>query len=203
MKWLSSAEIRKELNLSPQALYALRKSGKLQYKEITKGFYRYLLPEDFREIKGKEIAIYARVSTPKQKKDLENQLSILKQFTNANGYIIKKDYVFSDIASGMNENRKNLNKLLEKIKNNEISKLFITNKDRLTRFGFGYFKEFCSLYNVEIIEINETEDKSFEAELSEDLIAIIHHFSTKFYGKRKKLLNSLKETLESDDKQDK
>ena len=110
MKWLSSAEIRRELNISPQALYALRKSGKLQYKEITKGFYRYLLPEDFREIKGKEIAIYARVSTPKQKKDLENQLSILKQFTNANGYIIKKDYVFSDIASGMNENRKNLNK---------------------------------------------------------------------------------------------
>lgn len=203
MKWLSSAEIRKELNLSPQALYALRKSGKLQYKEITKGFYRYLLPEDFREIKGKEISIYARVSTPKQKKDLENQLSLLKQFANANGYIVKEEYVFSDIASGMNESRKNLNKLLQKVKEGEVSKIFITNKDRLTRFGFGYFKEFCSLYGVDIVEINETEDKSFEAELSEDLIAIIHHFSMKFYGKRKKLLNSLKETLENDDKYDK
>lgn len=200
MKWLSSAEIRKELNLTPQALYALRKSGKLEYKEITKGFYRYLLPEDFREIKDKNVAIYARVSTPKQKKDLENQLSLLKQFINANGYIVKEDYVFSDIASGMNENRKNLNKLLSCIKDGEISSLYITNKDRLTRFGFGYFKEFCSLYGVEIIEINETEDKSFEAELSEDLIAIIHHFSMKFYGKRKKLLNSLKEILENDDK---
>ena len=203
MKWLSSAEIRKELNLSPQALYALRKSGKLQYKEITKGFYRYLLPEDFREIKGKEISIYARVSTPKQKKDLENQLLLLKQFANANGYIVKEEYVFSDIASGMNENRKNLNKLLQKVKEGEVSKIFITNKDRLTRFGFGYFKEFCSLYGVDIVEINETEDKSLEAELSEDLIAIIHHFSMKFYGKRKKLLNSLKETLENDDKHDK
>lgn len=200
MKWLSSAEIRKELNLTPQALYALRKSGKLEYKEITKGFYRYLLPEDFREIKDKNVAIYARVSTPKQKKDLENQLSLLKQFINANGYIVKEDYVFSDIASGMNENRRNLNKLLSCIKDGEISSLYITNKDRLTRFGFGYFKEFCSLYGVEIIEINETEDKSFETELSEDLIAIIHHFSMKFYGKRKKLLNSLKETLENDDK---
>lgn len=200
MKWLSSAEIRKELNLTPQALYALRKSGKLEYKEITKGFYRYLLPEDFREIKDKNVAIYARVSTTKQKKDLENQLTLLKQFINANGYIVKEDYVFSDIASGMNENRKNLNKLLSCIKDGEISSLYITNKDRLTRFGFGYFKEFCSLYGVEIIEINETEDKSFEAELFEDLIAIIHHFSMKFYGKRKKLLNSLKETLENDDK---
>lgn len=200
MKWLSSAEIRKELNLTPQALYALRKSGKLEYKEITKGFYRYLLPEDFRGIKNKNIAIYVRVSTPKQKKDLENQLSLLKQFVNANGYIIKEDYVFSDIASGMNENRRSLNSLLSKIKDGEISKIFITNKDRLIRFGFGYFKEICSLYDVEIVEINETEDKTFEEELSEDLIAILHYFSMKFYGKRKKLLNSLKENLLSEDK---
>ena len=200
MKWLSSAEIRKELNLSPQALYALRKSGKLEYKEISKGFYRYLLPEDFRCDENKHIAIYGRVSTPKQKKDLENQLNLIKQYANSNGHIIKDEYVFSDIASGMDENRRSLNKLLSKIKDGEISKIFITNRDRLTRFGFGYFKEICSLYDVEIIEINETEDKTFEDELSEDLIAIIHHFSMKFYGKRKKLLNSLKENLLSEDK---
>lgn len=200
MKWLSSAEIRKELNITPQALYALRKSGKIQYKEITKGFYRYLIPESFKDIKDKHIALYARVSTSKQKKDLENQLSLLKQFANANGYIIKEEYCFSDIASGMNENRKGLNELLSSIKEGEISKLFITNRDRLARFGFGYFNEFCSLYNVEIVEINESEDKSFETELAEDLIAIIHHFSMKFYGKRKKLLNSLKESLENEDK---
>ena len=200
MKWLSSAEIRKELNLSPQALYALRKSGKLEYKEISKGFYRYLLPEDFRYDENKHIAIYGRVSTSKQKKDLENQLSLIKQYANSNGHIVKDEYVFSDIASGMNENRRSLNKLLSKIKDGEISKIFITNRDRLTRFGFGYFKEICSLYDVEIIEINETEDKTFEEELSEDLIAIIHHFSMKFYGKRKKLLNSLKENLLSEDK---
>ena len=200
MKWLSSAEIRKELNLSPQALYALRKSGKLEYKEISKGFYRYLLPEDFRYDENKHIAIYGRVSTPKQKKDLENQLSLIKQYANSNGHIVKDEYVFSDIASGMNESRRSLNKLLSKIKDGEISKIFITNRDRLTRFGFGYFKEICSLYDVEIIEINETEDKTFEEELSEDLITIIHHFSMKFYGKRKKLLNSLKENLLSEDK---
>lgn len=203
MKWLSSSEIRKELNISPQALYTLRKNGKLKYKEISKGFYRYLLPEDFRNDENKNIAIYARVSTPKQKKDLENQLSLLKQFVNSNGNLIKNDYVFSDIASGMNENRRGLNRLLLKIKEGEISKLFITNKDRLTRFGFGYFKEFCSLYGVEIVEINEIEDKSFEVELSEDLLSIIHYFSMKFYGKRKKLLNSLKESLENNDKCDK
>ena len=200
MKWLSSSEIRKELNLSPQALYALRKSGKLEYKEISKGFYRYLLPEDFRYDENKHIAIYGRVSTPKQKKDLENQLSLIKQYANSIGHIVKDEYVFSDVASGMNENRRNLNKLLSKIKDGEVSKIFITNRDRLTRFGFGYFKEICSLYNVEIIEINETEDKTFEEELSEDLIAIIHHFSMKFHGKRKKLLNSLKENLLSEDK---
>lgn len=196
MKYYSSKEIRNILGISPQALYGLRTNGKIKYKEISKGFYKYALPETFVENQERNVAIYSRVSTSNQKKDLENQTFILSQFLNANGIIVKKDFVFSDIASGMNENREGLNKLLELIKDGQISKVYITNRDRLTRFGYGYLKNFCSLFDTEIIEINDTEDKSFENELTEDLIAIIHHFSMKFYGKRKKLLSDLKTNLE-------
>ena len=51
--------------------------------------------------------IYARVSTAKQKPDLENQISLLKQFCFSNGYTISE--IYSDIASGISfEKRKDL-----------------------------------------------------------------------------------------------
>ena len=102
----------------------------------------------------------------------------------------------------MNESRKQFNKLLEKVKGCQIKKIVISNKDRLTRFGFGYIETFCSMFNTKIEVVNLDSEKSFQEELSEDLIAIIHYFSMRFYGKRKSKLNefekSLKETKETE-----
>ena len=58
-------------------------------------------------------------------------------------------------------------------------------------------------YNVEIIEVNMTDEKTFEEELTSDLIAIINHFSMKFYGKRKNILTQCKKDIEFFDKNDK
>lgn len=78
-----------------------------------------------------------------------------------------------------------------------MSKVVISNRDRLTRFGFGYLKSFFMKFNCEIVEVNLTEDKTFEQELTEDLIAIIHHFSMKFYGKRKSKLKKIEEEMKA------
>lgn len=99
--------------------------------------------------------------------------------------------IFSDIASGMNENRKGLNSMLSLVFNKEISKIVISHKDRLSRFGFGYLENICEKFGVKIEIVNLEDDKNFQDELSEDLIAIIHHFSMKFYGKRKNNCKSL------------
>ena len=72
---------------------------------------------------------YARVSTDTKKDKLDRQLNRLRDYANANGFIIKKEY--KEIASGMNDNRKILNKTI-----------IVENKDRLTRFGFNYIKNF-------------------------------------------------------------
>ncbi|MCG4788378.1 recombinase family protein, partial [Roseburia faecis] len=55
---------------------------------------------------------YARVSNNSQKDDLKNQISFIRQYVNAKGVIL--DDVITDIGSGLNYNRKNWNKLLEK-----------------------------------------------------------------------------------------
>ena len=99
--------------------------------------------------------------------------------------------MYSDIASGMNEDRKGLNEMMSNIISGKISKVVISHKDRLTRFGFGYLKTIFSRYNTEIEIVNLEDEKSFQDELSEDLIATIHQFSMKFYGKRKNKCSEL------------
>ncbi len=171
----TSKEVRNILNISSQYLYSLKKENKIdalnQIPTTSKDLYK--VPEQFTCDKG--IAIYCRVSTSKQKNDLETQISMIKSFLISSGHPISSEMIFSDIGSGMNENRTQLNKLLKHVVENKISKIYISHKDRLTRFGFGYLKNICAMYECEIIELDKTEEKSFQ-ELTEDLIAIIHHF---------------------------
>ncbi len=197
--WYSSKKIRQILQVSSQCLYQMRITGRIETKQISDKKYLYKLPEKFISNTEPKIAIYARVSTPKQKKDLDNQINYLRQYIVSNGNIVDNSLIFSDIASGMNENRKGLNNLITEIISGTVNKVIISNRDRLTRFGYGYLKSLFDRYNCEIIEVNLTEDKSFEQELADDLISIIHHFSMKFYGKRKNKLKKIEDDIKSDE----
>ena len=179
--WLTSKQFREKYNISPQYLYALKKNGKVKTKPFLGSQVLILDPES--SDSDKSVCIYARVSTPKQKTDLDNQIKFLRQYLVSKG--LNPEYVYSDIASGMNEDRKGLNEMMNAIISGKISKVVISHKDRLTRFGFGYLKTIFSRYNTEIEIVNLEDEKSFQDELSEDLIATIHHFSMKFHGKRK------------------
>ena len=131
-------------------------------------------------------AIYARVSTKKQKDDLARQINHLKIFAvdhNPKNLIVK-----SDIGSGLNDNRKELNQLLNLVQNDKINRIFIMSKDRLTRFGFNYIKQICDFHNTEIIIVSSEEnDKSLSEELAEDIISVIHSSSDKLYGMKYKI----------------
>lgn len=201
--WYSSKKIREILQISPQCLYEMKNSGRIEFKQVSDRKYLYRLPKSFNANELKNIAIYARVSTRKQRKDLQNQIDGLKKFVVSNGNIVNEDFIFSDIASGMNENRNGLNKLINEVIKGTVSKIVISNRDRLTRFGFGYFKNLFEKYDSEIIEVNMTDEKTFEQELTSDLIAIIHHFSMKFYGKRKNILNKCRKEIELSEEIDK
>ena len=179
--WITSVEYQKRYNISPQLFYLWRTTGKLQTKELVKN-HHLVWVEDEPSNNPRVVAVYGRVSTSKQKQDLSNQIDVLKKYVISNGSNPK---VFSDIGSGMNEKRPGLISLMNEIVQNKISKVVISHKDRLTIFGFGYLETIFKMYNTEIEIINLEDDKSFQEELTEDLIAIIHHFSMKFYGKRK------------------
>lgn len=191
--WLTSKEYRQKYRITPQHLYALRKSGKLITKPYLNGTSFLIL--DDREEETKDIALYCRISTQKQKEDLDRQERFLREYAISKG--LNPIYVLKDIASGTNENRKGLNELIDLVINKKICKVIISHKDRLTRFGFDYFKSFFIKFGVEIETVNLDSEESFQEELSEDLISIIHHFSMKFYGSRKNQCKKLEESANS------
>ena len=140
--------------------------------------------------------IYARVSTNEQKNrgDLDRQIDyIIREIIAKNPKNLK---VFSEVGSGLNDNRKELKKLLDMVMNDEIDRIFILYKDRLTRFGFNYLEQICNKFGTKIIVISEEiQEKSIQEELAEDIISIIHSFSGKLYGMRNKIKEKLDKEL--------
>ena len=125
------------------------------------------------------VALYARVSSNSMKDNLTRQQERLENYASSNGYTITKSV--KEIASGMNDNRKKLQKLFS---DDSWNTLIIENKDRLTRFGFNYIKQLLELRNKKIIVINQTNDD--KTDLMADMISIIYSFSARMYGLRRK-----------------
>lgn len=199
MKYLSAKQIKETYQITSQTLYNWRKSNKITFVRLPSGRIVYELPEG-RNQPSKKIAIYGRVSNTKQKDDLIRQMQILRAFVASNGNVI--DYEFSDIASGMNDDRTDFNRMLSLCVEEKIKTIYVTYKDRLTRFGFGYIEKFLALHGCEIVVINATTEEDFQQELTQDLVSVIHHFSMKMYSARRKALKEFEKTLISDQETD-
>lgn len=128
---------------------------------------------------GKTTIVYARVSSNERKQSLKEQKSRLENYAKLNGLDLLDSY--KEIASGMNDNRPILNKILQR---DDWDILLVENKDRLTRFGFNYIKTLCESKGKKIIVTNTTEDD--KEDLMKDLISIIYSFSARMYGLRRK-----------------
>lgn len=73
------------------------------------------------------------------------------------------------------------------VMNNEVNRVFITYRDRLTRFGFNYLETMFNLKGVEIIIVKQQTEVMFvEQELMNDMMSLIASFSGKLYGMRSK-----------------
>lgn len=119
--------------------------------------------------------IYARVSSSENKSNLDSQAKRLEQFCLARGWIINE--VIKECASGLNDNRPKLMKILS---DRKATRLVVEHKDRLTRFGFNYIKV---LYpECEIVVVNEVENKE---DLFEDFVSLVTSFCARIYGRRR------------------
>lgn len=114
----------------------------------------------------------------------------------------KPEYLVRDSASGLNENRKGLQKLITLAQEGKITDIAITTQDRLTRFGYKYLESLFAQNNVRIHILNQTENTTPEQELLDDFMALIASFSGRFYKLRtrenkKKLLEKAQRELDN------
>jgi len=207
-KLMPPREACKRLGISFITLKRWIYSGRIRAVKTPTG--RWMIPEsevermvgggaETREVKA---IIYARVSSGDQGSDLERQVQYLTQYCSAKGYRVVD--VLSDVASGLNINRKGLLKLFNYVVNRQIDVVVVTYKDRLTRLGFEYLEYFFNQYGVRIEAAFGEEPKDARQELVEDLMAIVTSFAGKLYGMRshrkKRLVEGFRALLEEVEK---
>ncbi len=204
-KYYSINEFSKILGVSAQTLRNWDKKGKLHPHHTSSNGYRYYSHEQLNQVMNikpnldRIVIGYCRVSSNKQKDDLERQIENMKLYLIAQGKPFK---IISDIGSGINYKKKGLQELIKLISQNKVEKVVVLYKDRLLRFGFELVEYIASLHNCDIEIIDNTE-KIEQQELVEDLVQIITVFSCKLQGKRaNKAKKLVKELVEAGDEKD-
>ena len=203
LRYFTINKFSKIVGVTPQTLRNWDKTGKLKPHHTTQSGYRYYSEDQLKQVlniklKTKTIIGYCRVSSPKQKDDLERQIENVKMYLLAQG---KPFEIISDVGSGINCKRKGLLELIDRINKNEVEKIVVLYKDRLSRFGFELIEYVAALHGCEI-EIIDNTQKTEQEELVEDLVQIITVFNCKLQGKRahkaRKLIKELVDGEQND-----
>lgn len=202
-KLMTIREAGELLGVSNTTLRRWEKTGKL-IPERTKGNRRryrmsQINPSMVRKTEQERKTVaYARVSSHDQKDDLERQKQVLELYCSTQGWTFE---LISDLGSGMNYHKKGLKHLLDEIMDGRVSRLVVTHKDRLLRFGAELVFAICEARNVEVVILNRGEDTSFEEDLAKDVLEIITVFSARLYGSRshknQKIINGMKQLVET------
>lgn len=203
MKYYSIGEFAKAIGKTTKTLRNWDKTGKLKPCRVETTGYRYYSQEQLNHFLGlkpntqlnKKTIGYCRVSSHKQKDDLDRQIENVKTYMFTKGYSFE---IITDIGSGINYNKKGLNQLIDMVTNSEVDKIIVLYKDRLIRLGYELIENICNKYGT-TIEIIDNTEKTEEQELVEDMIQIVTVFSSRLQGKRaNKAKNMIKELLEDD-----
>ena len=105
----------------------------------------------------------------------------MEEFCAARGF---SDVEFiEEVGGGMNFKRKKFLELVDRITRGELSHLIVAHKDRLVRFGFDLLKHLCDKHGVDLLVLNQ-ERLHPEEEMVQDLLSIVHCFSSRLYGLR-------------------
>lgn len=127
------------------------------------------------------IIAYCRVSSAAQKPDLRNQRRVLEEFCTARG-LADVEFI-EEIGGGLNFKRPRLLELTDAIGRGEVCTLVLAHRDRLTRFGYEWFEHIAHEHGCELLVLNQ-ERLSPEQEMVQDMMTIVHCFSSRLYGLR-------------------
>lgn len=187
-------EVASMLGVTPKTVQNYANAGRIQV-DRTEGGHRRIRRDcliEFLYKKGilfndsnvtKRDIIYARVSSHEQKAkgDLDRQVArIVESVPN-----LQNPLVLKEVGSGLNDSRKELLKVIDLVLCGSVNKVYVTYRDRLTRFGYRYLEVVFLSKGVTIVVTEKNKiDKNTQEELVEDMMSLIASFSGKLYGMR-------------------
>lgn len=204
MKKYSIGKFAEEIGVTIESVRNWDRTGKLKPAFRNPSGHRYYTQEQVdlylglhkSDIEHEKITIgYCRVSSPKQKDDLERQVENMKTYLISQG---KPYQIITDIGSGLNYRRRGLDEMIDLVLSRKVDKIVILYKDRLLRFGYELLEDLFARFGT-TIEIVVNTEKTENEELVEDLIQIITVFSARLQGKRAHKAKKMIEELKSDD----
>ncbi|XDE65126.1 IS607 family transposase [Arthrospira platensis BEA 1257B] len=125
----------------------------------------------------RKVVIYARVSSRAQQSDLNRQVTALSN-------LYPEAEVVSEIRGGLNFKGKKMLALLGHQLSGDVRMVVVAHKDRLAIWGFDLFRWLCEQNRCSLMVLNQT-SLSPEPEMVEDILAILHCFSSRLYRRSK------------------
>jgi putative resolvase len=186
-------EAAKQLSVSDQTIRNYCSDGELDFM-VTAGGHRRISVASLRRYLGldetpqeeRRNAIYCRCSTSSQTKDgnLERQKERLLEYceTELNGR--ENVLVIAETGSGLNENRKGYQRLIELVLAGKLERIVVEHRDRIARFGTTTFALLCERMNVELVVTESKVDVSDEEEMAFDLMSLVTVYSARIHGRR-------------------
>ena len=190
---MRTSEAAKLLNVRTQTVLKYIEKGLLRARQLETG--RYIIDDDsvYEMLQPKRNnVVYARVSSRNQRSHLDKQVELCKQFMVAQGLTVDK--VYSEVASGLDLDRKQLQLLMNDIMAYKVKNVVITFPDRLSRIGFKMLEQIFARYGCNIITVDRSR-KSEEQEILDEIVAMLHVYSSKLYGTRRKHVENVTEHL--------
>jgi putative resolvase len=183
---LTLSEASQILGVTTTTLRNWDNAGKIQCLR-TSGNHRRIPKNEIQKLLGSsdnstmKTLVYCRCSTNEQNDNLERQIGRVLEYCSLHSWNTE---LYKDIGSGLNENRKAFKKLLKQIQKDDVIRVVAEYKDRIVRYGFKIFQEYCNSHDVEIVIIREDKNKTFEEEMTNDIISIVTSYSVRYYGRR-------------------
>jgi len=134
-----------------------------------------IIVKEHKELKD-GVALYARVSSHDQKKDLDAQLGRLSTYAVSIGLPVNR--AVTEIGSGLNGHRPQLKKLLG---DPSVGTIIVEHRDRLMRFGSEYVESTLKAQGRHLIIVDQSELKD---DLVADMIEVLTSFCARLYGRR-------------------
>jgi len=176
--------------VSPSTMRKWEREKKIEPITRTRGGHRrYKLTQlgkrekEEKKSRNKTVVGYARVSAVKQKKEVGRQQEQIRAFAQQQGWQLEK--VFTDVASGMNEKRKGLHRLLNEVATKQPFAVLCTYEDRQARFGTKMIEQYCQTFETKIVFIHQKIQCSQETKLVEDIIALVTSFAGRLHRQRR------------------